>query len=114
MTEEASEIYVMAVVAAHLTGVCRVAGTGKQGWWDPGSAMPSTGQPGSQAQSWDSWLPPYPPKGSDLCWTLVREPGRASASGRPSCGPRRREFKEPCQERGLARPRKRKYSSLLP
>lgn len=91
---------VMAVVAAHLTGVCRVAGTGKQGWWDPGSAMPSTGQPGSPGPVLGQLAPTISPKGSDLCWTLVREPGRASTSDHPSCGPQeRREFKEPCQER---------------
>ena len=95
--------FVMAVGTAHLTGVRRMAGTGKQGWRDPGSAMPSTGRPGSPGPVLGQLAPTISPKGSDLCWTLVREPGRASTSDHPSCGPQeRRELEEPCQAR--ARP----------
>lgn len=92
--------FVIAVVAAHLTGVYRTAGTGKQGWWDSGSAMPSTGWPGSPGPVLGQLAATISPKGSDLCWTLAREPGRASISDHPSYGPQeRRELKEPCQAR---------------
>lgn len=49
-----------------------VAGTGKQGWWDPGSAMPHGAARLPRSPVLGQLAPTISPKGSDLCWTLVR------------------------------------------
>ena len=92
------------------------------GWLELGSRdggtlaqpCPPRGGQAPQAQSWDSWLPPYPPRAVTSAGHLPgSQEGHQSLTTLPMV-PRRDESSRSPARRGPGRPRKRKYSSLLP